>query len=76
MTVSELLKQGIAACKAGRKAEARALLEQVAAPYQLSSHEKIVTPTVPSAHAEAWRNLNEPADLEFLVEGRIIIPVY
>ena len=29
MTVSELLKQGIAACKAGRKAEARALLEQV-----------------------------------------------
>jgi hypothetical protein len=29
MTVNELLKQGIAACKAGRKAEARALLEQV-----------------------------------------------
>jgi hypothetical protein len=29
MSASELLKQGIAACKAGRKAEARALLERV-----------------------------------------------
>ncbi len=45
---------------------ARALLEAARAPHQLSAHEKVNTPTIPPTLAEAWRNLNEPGDLESL----------
>ena len=45
---------------------AHALLSKVHAPHQLSQYPKVDTPIIPAAHAEAWRNLNRPEDLDGL----------
>ncbi len=45
---------------------AHALLEGVTAPHQVATHAKVMTPPIPPELADAWRNVNNPEDLDAL----------